>query len=223
MIHVQQTVGELAALSPSAVRVFESYGIDFCCGGNQPLDVACRDKELAPEQVLGELEAALDEPGAPGEDWNTAPLSALIDHILSRHHAYLRSELPRLFRWLRAVQEAHGAGDGVVLAALEQVLAGLQQELEAHMHKEELILFPAIRRADAGIGQPIAVMETEHESASRALREIRRLTADYQPPERACATYRALWQALAELEKDLHLHIHLENNILFPRALREAG
>ena len=223
MIHAQQTVGELAALSPAAVRVLEHYGIDFCCGGNQPLEAACRGRHLAPEKVLGEIEAALREPGAQTENWNAAPPDALIDHILTRHHAYLRAEFPRLFGWLRAVQQAHGARDGALLAELEQVLAGLRQELEMHMHKEEFILFPAIRRGDAWIGQPIAVMEREHESASRALREIRRLTAHYQPPEHACATYRTLWQALGELEQDLHVHIHLENNILFPRALRGAG
>lgn len=218
-----QTVAELAALSPAAIRVFEDHGIDFCCGGAKPLAEACREKQVDPAALLAALEAALRAaPPAAGENWRAAPLEALIDHILEHHHAYLRAELPRLRGRMAAVRAAHGERDGARLEELDRVLSGLRQELEMHMHKEELILFPAIRRGEPWIRQPIALMEMEHESAGAALASLRRLTSGYQPPQHACATYRALYSGLEELEKDLHVHIHLENNILFPRAIQEA-
>lgn len=217
-----QTVAELAALSPAAIRVFEDHGIDFCCGGGKPLAVACLEKEVDPAALLTELETALRAAPPAGSNWRTAPLPELIDHILERHHAYLRAEFPRLRKRMAAVRAAHGERDGARLEELDGVLASLQLELEMHMHKEEFILFPAIRRGEPWIRQPIAVMEMEHESAGEALASLRRITAGYQPPEHACATYRALYAGLEELEKDLHVHIHLENNILFPRAMQEA-
>lgn len=221
-IQDSQTVAELAALSPAAIRVLEDHGIDFCCGGSKPLAEACREKQVDPAALRAELEAAVGaaQPAA-GENWKAAPLEALIDHILEHHHAYLRAEFPRLRSRMAAVRAAHGEREGARLEELDRVLADLQQELEMHMHKEEFILFPAIRRGEPWIRQPIAVMEMEHASAGEALASLRRITAGYQPPEHACATYRALYAGLEELEKDLHVHIHLENNILFPRAMRE--
>jgi regulator of cell morphogenesis and NO signaling len=228
-IHAEQTVGELAALAFPATRVFEAHGIDFCCGGSKPIGEACREKGLDPIAVLAEIEAAIAREAATagterGRNWSAEPLEALIDYILSTHHTYLRDELPRLATWLTAVRRAHGARDGALLAELDRVFTALKDELEMHMRKEEAILFPAIRRSEGWIGQPVAVMEHEHETAGRALSELRRLTGgEYRPPEHACATYRALYSGLEALEKDLHLHIHLENNILFPRALAELN
>lgn len=221
-IHVDQTVGELAAQSLAATRVFEDHGIDFCCGGGKPIGEACREKSLDPQAVLGEIEAAMRsaEPGA--EDWNTAPLDRLIQHILERHHTYLRAEFPRLASWVAAVRRAHGARDGAMLAELDAEFTALREELETHMRKEEMVLFPAIQRSEGWIGQPIAVMEHEHDIAGRGLAELRRITGGYRPPEHACTTYRALYAGLEALEKDLHTHIHLENNILFPRAMADT-
>lgn len=224
-IHEQQTVGELAAQSLAATRVLEDHYIDFCCGGAKPFSEACREKNLDPQTVMREIETATRaaQPGIDEENWNVAPLGRLIQHILDRHHAYLRAELPRLASWLAAVRRAHGARDGAMLAALDEVFTALKSELEQHMHKEEFVLFPAIQRSEGWIRQPISVMEHEHDTAGRALTELRRLTGgEYRPPEHACATYRALYAGLEALEKDLHYHIHLENNILFPRAMAET-
>lgn len=222
--HSGLTVGELAARSLGAARVFEDCGIDFCCGGAKPFEEACGERGLDPAEVMRRIDAESGREAAEERvDWNAAPLDALIDHILARHHTYLRGELPRLASWMEAVLRAHGERDGAMLGALGGVFAGMRDELEMHMRKEELILFPAIRRSEGWIGQPIAVMEDEHASAGRALAEMRRLTGGYAPPAHACATYRALYAGLEALEKDLHLHIHLENNILFPRAVAEMN
>lgn len=170
---------------------------------------------------------------APERDWNSERLSDLIEHILSKHHEFLRREFPRLAQELARVQGAH-PGDQPVLQPLGEVYSALRDELDQHMMKEEHILFPFIQRMEADkeaqrrsmpppfgtIQNPIRMMEYEHESAEHALAEIRRLTADFSPPEHACPAYRALWAGLAELEADLHQHIHLENDILFPRAVR---
>jgi regulator of cell morphogenesis and NO signaling len=223
-IHAEQTVGEAAALSMAATRVFEDHGIDFCCGGKKPIAEACREKQVDPGVLIGEIEAAMQREAAAPEtrNWNTEPLDALIEHILNRHHTYLREEFPRLTSWLAAVRRAHGARDGAMLVDLDAVFSALKDELETHMHKEETVLFPAIRRAESWIGQPVSMMHEEHESAGRALAELRRLTDGYRPPEHACATYRALYAGLEALERDLHMHIHLENNILFPRAMADT-
>jgi len=222
----ERTVGDLAAEIPAAARVFEKYGIDYCCGGKDLLESACRQRGIAPETLLDEVAQAGQAPAADAVcDWNTAPLRHLIAHIISRHHAYLRSELPRISELFTKVVRAHGQREPV-LGEVSEVFTFLREELEAHMMKEEMILFPAITRLEAGqtagpfpsIAQPIARMEYEHESAGRALAQLRHLTRDYYIPDEACNTWRALFQALPELEADLHQHIHLENNILFPRA-----
>jgi len=221
----EKTVGELAVENPAAARVFEKYGIDYCCGGKQSLAAVCVERGIAPEAVLEELRQIAPKAALEERDWKTAPLADLIGHIVARHHAYLKSELPRVTELLAKVVRAHGEREPR-LGEVKEVFEILREELESHLMKEELILFPAIARLEAGDGSgapcsiehPIARMEYEHESAGRALAQIRHLTLDYYIPEEACNTYRALFAALIELEADLHQHIHLENNILFPRA-----
>ena len=221
----EKTVGELVVENPARARVFEKYGIDYCCGGKQPLDQACRERGIAAEPVIAELGQAGARPASGERDWNSAPLQELITHIVSRHHAYLKVELPRIFELFTKVVRAHGEREPR-LAEAKDVFDVLKEELDTHLMKEEMILFPAIVRletgADAGmpfpIEHPIARMEYEHESVGRALAQIRHLTFDYHIPDEACNTYRALFASLNELEADLHEHIHLENNILFPRA-----
>ncbi len=232
----EPTVRDIAATNPAAVRVFEKHGIDYCCGGQRPLAQVCTERGLSAEAVLAEVEAG-SRGQAPARDWMTASLAELIHHIVSRHHAYLKAELPALEARLAKVVEVHGTNHGDVLAPLQQVFSGLKEELEMHLGKEEMVLFPAIESIEAAanagrapeplpfgtVRNPIRMMEHEHDGAGRALRTMRELTHDYAPPADACTTYRALYTGLEELEKDLHAHIHLENNILFPRAAELEG
>jgi len=221
----ERTVGDLVVENPARARVFEKYGIDYCCGGKLPLDAACRARGIAPEPLLEDLSQADAKRTSEGRDWNSAPLQDLIVHVVSRHHSYVKAELPRILELFTKVVAAHGAREPRLVKAKE-VYDVLKEELDAHLMKEEMILFPAIARLETGanagapfpIEHPIARMEYEHESAGRALEQMRHLTFDFHIPDEACNTYRALFAALIELETDLHQHIHLENNILFPRA-----
>jgi regulator of cell morphogenesis and NO signaling len=228
----RQTVGEIAAGSAAAVSILEQYGIDYCCAGKRLFEDVCREKGLSAASVADEIVAATAKP-AESRDWSTAPLGELIRHIVSTHHEYLKLELPRVGQRLKKVVQVHGASDPAALSELENVYEGLWQELDMHMHKEEMMLFPAIQHYEAAtqsglplppspfgtIANPIGVMEAEHESAGAALQRIRELTSDFQAPSYACGTYRAMLDGLRALEADLHIHIHLENNILFPRII----
>ena len=212
-------VGDLAARHPLATRVFARHHIDFCCGGGRPLGDVCEMQGLDVDAIVTEIGQEL----APQETmvrWDLRPIGDLIDHILNKYHAGLYEELPRLEAMARKVERVHGGKDPERLQRLLQVVLELKAELDSHMVKEEQILFPMIR-ADRGTGAdaPIAVMMHEHDTAGNLLRQIRELTNDYTVPEEACNTWRALWLGLEALEADLHEHIHLENNILFPRAL----
>ncbi len=231
-IYEQSQVGEVAANSFPAVQVFEDYGIDYCCGGNQSIGDACRQKGIDSGALLEALRDRVAGSGSDGQNWQTAPLAELIDHIVAKHHEYLKLELPRLEQRLNAVYRAHRDKDDGRLARLPEIFFLMKDELELHMHKEEGMLFPAIEHAEraANVGwrtelpfgslaNPVRVMLAEHDSAGDALSQIRSTTRNYELPPYACNTYRALFQGLEELERDLHLHIHLENNILFPRAL----
>jgi regulator of cell morphogenesis and NO signaling len=227
-ITTNTTVGELVAERPGRARVFERYGIDYCCGGRQALSEACTAKELDAQEVVGALRDA-DQQSTPADepDWTRAQLGALIANILETHHAYLRRELPRLTEIVAKVQAVHGVRHPE-LTGVRQTFDSLHGELESHMMKEEQVLFPLIREMESAqtlaasrggsVRNPISVMEHEHESAGAALARLRELTNDYTPPEDGCTTYQAMLHSLAELEADLHRHIHKENNILFPRA-----
>jgi regulator of cell morphogenesis and NO signaling len=232
-IQEQTTVGEIAAISAAAASVLEQYGIDYCCAGKRPFDDVCREKGLVPASVKNEIANAATALPKEAKDWSAASLRDLIHHIVGTHHEYLKLELPRVGQRLRKVVQAHVEKDPVALHELETVYEALSQEMNLHMHKEELMLFPAIERYEAAmqgglllppapfgsIANPIAVMEGEHDSAGRALARIRELTIDFQAPPYACSTYHALLDGLKALETDLHTHIHLENNILFPRVI----
>lgn len=234
---VSTTLSELAAASLAAVRVFEQHGLDYCCGGARPLEEAAREKGLDAAALIHEIERPQAAAGAE-RDWRAAPLVELIDHILRTHHEYLKLNLPALSNRLAKVTEVHGAEDPARLDAMTEVLGALRAELEEHMHKEEVILFPFMERYGRAAAQglplppvpfgtianPIRVMEREHAIAGGALERLRELTGGYRLPEWACDAVKALWRGLGELEQDLHMHIHLENNILFPRAIAlEAG
>jgi regulator of cell morphogenesis and NO signaling len=225
------TVGELVAESPGRARVFERLGIDYCCGGRVPLSQACAAKGLRAAAVLQELEAGDAQVAeAEADEWIAATPAALADFIVSTHHAYLRRELPRLDRMIGKVAQAHG-GRHPELWELRSVFAVLRRELETHMLKEEWVVFPLLRRLEHeptdgersdGLAALISAMEHEHRDAGAALARMRDLTNGYSPPSGACNTYRAMLAGLAELETDLHHHIHRENNLLFPRVLSAA-
>lgn len=170
--------------------------------------------------LLEQIQKELEKPDASEQRWDDAPLADLIDHILTTYHRPLDEELPRLESMARKVLSVHRDKDPERLEELVTVYAGLKLELEQHMAKEEQILFPMIKQGQGSMAEgPVSVMQHEHESAATALRRLRELTNDYEVPAEACNTWRALWHGLAALEGSLHEHIHLENNILFPRAL----
>lgn len=217
-------IGQIATEYPLATRVFARHGIDFCCGGGKSLGEVCDRKGLDSAQVIVEIEKEIDGTRDPQIRWDQAPLEELVDHIIDTYHGPLREELPRLQAMADKVNKVHGDKDPKMFSGLVNVIAGLKDELEQHMAKEEQILFPMIRSGQgSGAAGPVSVMEQEHESAGEALSRIRELTHDYQVPDEACNTWRALWHGLADLETTLHRHIHLENNILFPRALTETA
>ena len=224
----QRSVGELVAETPSLSRVFQQHRLDFCCQGGRTVEQACEAKHLPLDAVLADLQAALA--GPPPEQDNPAELPPveLVEHIVSRHHGYLRAELPRLHSMSLRVASVHG-GHTPSLVEVHEVFTSLLEELDSHMAKDEEILFPAIRRLAAGesipmpLDGPIHGMMQEHAEAGEALETLRSLTADFTPPAEACNTYRALFAGLAELETDLHRHIHLENAVLFPQAMKMAA
>ena len=236
MITTDTKIAEIAAESLAAIRVFQKYGIDFCCGGQKPLAEVCGKKNIAADALAAELEAALAAAATDQTDWNQKSLRELTAYIVARHHSYLRTELPRIQAWLDKVCSKYGEQDEAILGRLPETFGSLRAELEGHLPKEENILFPWIERFEAAVaaGQPaprlpfgtldgpIRVMEHEHENAGEALRILREATNDYTPPAHACRTYRALFEGLAELEADLHMHIHLENNVLHARAREMA-
>ncbi len=229
-IEATDTVGDIVTREPSLSRLFEESGIDYCCGGGKTLREASEEKGVETDALIERLrEAISSSPAEEGPNPSDLSLSELADHIVRTHHAYLRSEFPRLDRMTRKVEEAHGDREPR-LAEVRDTFAELAEELTTHMMKEEQILFPLIRSLEANerpsdigpptIAGPIAQMELEHDQAGEALERLNDLCDGYTPPGWACNTYRAMLDALQELEKDLHLHIHKENNILFPRALK---
>jgi regulator of cell morphogenesis and NO signaling len=227
----ETTVAAIATAAPATIRVFQQHRIDFCCGGRIPLVQACEAQGVSLDALLGELRAA--NAPAPEASWTEARLTALIQHIQTRYHEPLRAELPRLSAMLDKVIDRHGDRLPGQLSLLQSTFRRLQGEMLTHMEKEDALLFPFIVALEAGdsmpvydaaawIDAPISAMEVEHEDAGAALALIRNITGGYAPPEWACPTFRGLFYGLAQLETDLHLHVHLENNVLFPRAARLA-
>ena len=226
MTTMHETVGGLVAERPGRARVFEEFGIDYCCGGRRTLREACERRGVSLDTVLRRLAAADAE--RPCEiDWTGAPLATLCDHIIETHHAFLRHELPRVGQLLAKVVGVHGDRHPELYRVLS-VFEPFARDLDQHMAKEERVLFPLVKRLAAGdaVGMnplaPIRVMEAEHDQAGAAMAEMRRLTDDFRPPAGACASYRAALAGLHAIEQDLHRHVHKENNILFPRAERLA-
>lgn len=233
-VTTEKTVRELALENLAATRVFEKLGIDYCCGGNKSLDEACRAAKLNTDQVLDALEKADQSAHAVEENhnWRTKALGDLIAHIKNTHHVYTREELARLAPLFDKVCSVHGKNHPELLQ-IRGVFQGLAQELTTHLMKEEMVLFPYVKRMEEAVIEkepmvpapfgtvqnPVSMMEHEHDSAGNALRAMREASNGYSAPVDACVSYQTLYKALAEFEADLHQHIHLENNILFPRAV----
>src|SRR5688572_11397041 len=223
------TVADIASSFPSSVRVFQRHGIDFCCGGKTSLAVACHEQGVPVADLVRAIEASTRTAEPEDRDWNAEPLHVLINYIVATYHLPLREELPRLESMAAKVSRVHGA-KAPHLTRLEAIVSELSADLRAHMGKEELVLFPAIRAVERGQGQPsvplaapIGVMEDEHDRAGALLSELRAISDGYVTPVWACQTFRALYHGLSELEAAMHVHVHLENNILFPRVLTLAG
>ncbi len=233
-VTAEKTVRELALESASATRIFEKLGIDYCCGGNKSLEQACRVANLSMDEVIDSLEMADQAARAQQSvrDWQKEPLAELISHIQSTHHKYTREELARIAPLLDKVCSVHGKNHPELLQ-IRSSFQALSAELTMHLMKEEDVLFPYIARMEeaaiqnepvvpspfGSVQNPVSMMEHEHDSAGNALRAMRQASGGYTLPPDVCVSYHALYQALAEFEADLHQHIHLENNILFPRAV----
>ncbi len=230
MINSEMTVRDVAIQLPESTRLFESLKIDYCCGGNQPLGQACASAGVDVDDVMERLAGV--EQSNEAKDFQNASLPELITHILDTHHVFTKSEMDRLQLLADKVLNAHG-GNHPELVHLDELLTRLCDDLKPHMFKEEQILFPYInalvQAADQNravpfapfgtVKNPIRMMTMEHDTAGEILRELRALTSDYKVPADACISYQTLYQALQNFEKDLHQHIHLENNLLFPKAL----
>lgn len=227
------TLAQLVNTNHKAGTVFEKYHLDFCCKGKRTLEQACTEQQLAVSEVVTELETVFSNTDdRPGTDFENMDLSDLCDYIVKTHHKYVKTEMPQIYGWLEKIVSKHGERHPELYKIFE-TFAAVKEEMEQHMQKEELILFPRIkelqRLADKEnanlqlnityLQSPISVMEQEHDHAGSLLNEIRVLSNDYTPPQDACTTYQLSFAALKAFELDLHRHVHLENNMLFPKSI----
>jgi len=218
MTYLDQSLGQLARRIPGATRLFDQHHLDFCCAGNRTLRTAALEAGIAAEPIADELRALQQrmDDAAP-RDWSAATDTELVDHILARYHAVHREQLPELIRLARRVEQVHGEREDCP-HGLADHLQAMAQELESHMRKEEMVLFPLIARGQGRMaGMPIGVMRMEHDSHGAELRRLEELTNHITPPQAACTTWRALYLGLRTFREDLMAHIHTENNILFER------
>ncbi|HLG98900.1 MAG TPA: iron-sulfur cluster repair di-iron protein [Bryobacteraceae bacterium] len=229
---MDHTVREIAIKHPASVRVFESLGIDYCCGGQRSLREACGRASVSPDEVLDRISAAEGENSTAAVDWAHANVAELTRHIIDDHHSYIRRESPRLISMCAKVVARQGASHPEV-KSIQELCQALTDELSLHMMKEENLLFPYLARMEAALREgrpvppamfgsvemPISRMLADHDDAGALTERIRSLSGGFAAPADACPTYRAFYQGLEDFERDLHQHVHLENNILFPRAL----
>lgn len=233
-INAMNTVRELAVSVPGATRVFEKMGVDYCCGGGRTLADACQTFHVSFDEILRSLEEAEQNihPGDKAVDWQRESLTALSAHIIDTHHVFTKQELVRMEKLLDKVCSRHGENHPE-LGRLQELFLMLKKDLIPHMLKEEQVLFPYIARMEEAVDEggeisppffvtvqnPVRMMMMEHDTVGDLLREMRTVAGNYLAPADACISYQTLYQALQELEADLHQHIHLENNLLFPRAV----
>jgi len=215
---MEQSLGRLAREIDGATRVFDAYNLDFCCGGAQSLRAATEQAGVDAAPIVAELlQLSAQMNDNPQQRWEDASPDALIQHILDRYHAVHREQLPELIRLARKIEQVHGARADCP-HGLGDLLAAMAQELESHMRKEEMVLFPMIQGGNGAMARmPIGVMRMEHDEHGVALRQMLQLTNDLTLPQGACATWQALYRGLDTFRQDLMEHIHTENNILFER------
>lgn len=219
---LDRSLAELVLDRPSAARVLERLGLDYCCGGRRSLREACADRSLDPDTVAVFLERELDPVGLEARDWTSAPPAELCAHIVEEHHGWLRGELPRLSHLAGRAASAHGEVQPQ-LRDLHEEFEQLRSELEEHITEEERELFPALTAGRSLDAAQLEQLRHEHDGTGARLRRLRELAGDYATEKALCTTHRTLLQGLHGLELDLHQHVHEENNILFPRALAAAG
>jgi len=232
------TVADVATQFPGTKLALEALGIDYCCGGGRALHAELKEKGITNQELIQTIKQHSSmKTGQTRKSWASASVTELVDHILNSHHVYMKKELPRIAALLEKVTRAHAESHGYMLRELSGTFRGLRNEIEQHLAKEEEILFPLIVATDAFLSgeggrptchcgtvlNPIRQMEHEHENAGAALERMRELTQEYSLPDDACPTFGTLYDALQAMERDLHEHIHLENNILFPQSVEQEA
>lgn len=228
-----KTIGEIAADDYRKALIFKKYGLDFCCGGKKTLEEAAKTKGISKEEIEKEINALDVKNISQDEDILNWELDKLVDHIVDTHHSFVKTTIPEIVQFLSKVTKVH-SGTNPELLKIYEYFGAVANELSIHLHKEEMMLFPYIKElaesargeVDSPVGafgnvqSPIKVMEEEHESAGKLLEAIRELTNNYTLPEHACGSYKVTYGLLNDFEEDLFRHIHLENNILFPKAIK---
>jgi regulator of cell morphogenesis and NO signaling len=235
-ISKEHTIGSIAAQDYRAADVFEQAGIDFCCKGDRSIAAACKEKKIPVEKLISRLQQAVEAPDdkeRPVINYPSWPLDLLADYIEKKHHRYVSSQIPIIKSFLEKIIQVHGASHPE-LSAIKKQFDACAGELTSHMKKEELLLFPFIRKmveatqtgtknatpAFGTVQNPIRMMMHEHDTEGERFRRIKELSGGYTMPEDACNTYKVAFASLHAFEEDLHLHIHLENNILFPQSMK---
>ena len=229
-----KTLAQIVTNNYKAASIFEKHHLDFCCKGKRTLEQACSESDIKIEEVIEQLEKAGDTNDLK-TNYNELSLAQLSEHIVSTHHNYVKNEMPALLGYLQKVASKHGDRHPEMNKVF-QIFGAVKEEMEFHMQKEEMVLFPRIKDIENQIQEgkkvvvsssylqsPINMMEEEHDHAGSMLAEIRNLTNNYNPPADACTTYQLSFASLQAFELDLHRHVHLENNILFPKALKMFG
>ena len=225
-------IKDIAFANPAARQVLEDAGLDYCCGGGKSLHEACLHANVSSQEIVNRLRENAKDTGPEDMNWMAAPLCQLTRHIREKHHRYVREAIPRTRALSHKVATKHG-GNHTELVGIVKVFAEVGREMIMHMQKEEQILFPYIDALERAVNvhgsveppffqtvkNPIHVMMQEHDAAGDLVRQIRVLSSEYTPPRDACTSFKALYEALREFEADLHQHVHLENNVLFPRAV----
>lgn len=231
-VNEKMIIGELVTQNYKAASVFKSFGVDFCCNGNRTIGEACQAKGLNEELLLSKLNEVIMDKDAVTPDFDFWPIDLLADYIEKKHHRYVDTKITEIKPFLNKVVKVHGA-EHPELIEIEKLFLESAGELTAHMKKEELILFPFIKKMVVAklsgeqpslphfgtVENPVAMMKHEHDNEGERFRKIAALSHDYTPPVDACNTYRVTFAMIQEFEEDLHMHIHLENNILFPKAI----
>ena len=229
-----KTLAQIVTNNHKAASIFEKHHLDFCCKGKRTLEQACSESDIKIEEVIEQLEKVGETNGSK-TNYNELSLAQLSEHIVSTHHNYVKNEMPALLGYLQKVASKHGDRHPEMNKVF-QIFVAVKEEMEFHMQKEEMVLFPRIKDIENQIQEgkkvvinssylqsPINMMEQEHDHAGSMLAEIRNLTNNYNPPADACTTYQLSFASLQAFELDLHHHVHLENNILFPKALKMFG